>query len=126
MACGQGDARKVKLGAPVRTVIIEKPQVYRANLSKGDPNDLITLAIRVGRYAEHFEHSGARVALALPKNWKGQQPKSVTEARARRDLSPSSLRVALESLRYVAASSHNDVWDAIGLGLAAFDLRLWA
>ncbi len=31
-------------------LVIEKPQIYRASKSKADPNDLITLAIQVGRY----------------------------------------------------------------------------
>lgn len=48
-------------------VIIERPQIYPR--SKGDPNDLITLAIQVGRYSERF--ANREVEHMLPHTWKG-------------------------------------------------------
>jgi hypothetical protein len=65
-------------------LIVELPQVYARSKSKGDPNDLIALAVVVGRLLERFD-MGLTV---LPRQWKGQCTKAVTEARLKRDLSP--------------------------------------
>lgn len=53
----------------VDRVFIERPQIYPR--SKGDPNDLITLAIQVGRYKERFAARGCAVEEILPHAWKG-------------------------------------------------------
>lgn len=127
VACGLGDASK--LGAKdrgVRTAIIERPKVYRALMSKGDPNDLITLAIQVGRYSQHLEERGVKVAHVLPQDWKGQQPKEVTQAQAERSLSLQERGVVADCMKFIAKSKQHNVWDAIALGRAAFAMRLWA
>lgn len=63
------------LGAPptegVTRVIVERPQIYRGRASKGDPNDLITLAIQVGQYTERYASRGLKVEHVLPHDWKG-------------------------------------------------------
>lgn len=62
------------LGVPpafIGQVIIERPQIYRGRASKGDPNDLITLAIQVGRYTERYDVPGGSVEHVLPHDWKG-------------------------------------------------------
>lgn len=84
--------------------IIELPQVYRKD--KANPNDLITLAVRVGRYVERV---GCPVDLIAPATWKGQLSKEVTKRRLQAALSPGEL------LNIPHASRH-DVWDAVGLG----------
>ncbi len=68
LACGLGEP---PLDAGVPRVWIERPQIYRGRAMKGDPNDLITLAIQVGRYAERFASRGCQVDTVLPHDWKG-------------------------------------------------------
>jgi hypothetical protein len=106
------------LGFPNHNIdraVIEKPQVYRRALSKGDPNDLITLAVQVGRYAERLEHGGARVDLVTPAEWKGQVPKDVHHQRIRKELTGRESD-AVDLAGAPSRKLHN-VLDAVGLGL---------
>lgn len=120
------------IGAPLHfdkpsLVVIEKPQVYpnRVQKKRVDPNDLITLAIGVGRYAQRFESEGATVTLVLPRIWKGQLPKEVHHRRIKKDLSPiESSRYDFAAKRYCATVLHN-MLDAIGLGQWAFSEGPW-
>jgi len=109
---------------PVSTVVIEKPQVYVASRSKGDPNDLITIAAVVGAVVMRawWGHPLHRPALVVykPAEWKGQVPKPkpgetyIIEERVRAKLSEEErARVALPT----AKSLHHNVFDAVGLGL---------
>ena len=109
----------------ISLAIIECPQVYPGRNSKGDPNDLIVLAVRVGRYQERLEAAGARVTLVLPRAWKGTVPKDIHNARVIRDLSPEAAAVVLEGCRGVVASKVNNIIDAIGLGSWAFRSGPW-
>lgn len=94
------------------TLVIERPQVYRAGKSKGDPNDLVDVAIAVGRWIGTYPDADR--ILYTPDEWKGQVPKAVCHARARAALSVEELaRVpALPKTRGLP-----DMWDAIALGL---------
>lgn len=70
----EGGLVRCGLGMPpefVGRVLVERPQVYQGRASKGDPNDLITLAIQVGRYTERYERTGCVVEHVLPHDWKG-------------------------------------------------------
>lgn len=97
--------------------MIEKPQIYRATKSQGDPNDLITLAVMVGQYWERASSRGAiSCLLVLPSEWKGQVPKQIHEKRILGALSGQELsRVPGRS--ELAASKRHNVIDAVGLGL---------
>lgn len=100
----------------VNIVVIEKPQVYRQHLLKGDPNDLISLAIVVGAIANDFkrEWPSVYVEMLLPREWKGQTPKKVSVERTQCALTPRETRkVELPK----AKSLHHNVWDAVGIGL---------
>src|SRR6185312_16842694 len=124
--CGLGDPRRVKFPEVPRAVLIECPQVYRHHLSKGDPNDLIKLAVGVGRYAEFFENRGAKVALVLPAEWKGQIPKEVHHARVMSALTRHEAAKLLEGCKFVADGKRHNVMDAVALAKAGFEKRLWA
>lgn len=90
------------------TTVIEIPQVYSVDRSKGDPNDLVGLAVKCGRLQER--HSGlGPVELVLPRAWKGQLPKEVCWNRALEVLYP-------EELSRIEGRDHN-MRDAISLGL---------
>lgn len=105
-ACGaERDASAVPVGGDL--VVIERPQIYRASKSKGDPNDLITLALLAGRYQERALVAGARVELVLPAAWKGSVPKAVHNKRVLASLTPQE--------RALVPDDHNAI-DAAGLG----------
>lgn len=95
--------------------ILERPQVYRQAQQKGDPNDLITLAIQIGRYVERLETAGTKTALVLPNTWKGQVPKDVHHRRIVAKLSPDEAARVASRLEHVAESKRHNVLDAVGL-----------
>lgn len=96
---------------------IERPQIYRASQSKGDPNDIVTLAIQVGQYKERLEARGVKVTLVLPTTWKGQLKKEIHHARILGSLPEVEKVRVVKSLETVAKSHRHDTLDAIGLGL---------
>lgn len=93
-------------------LVIERPQVYPDH--KANPDDLITLAIDVGRRA-----ALARCKTTIyirPRQWKGQVPKTIHNARVLAMLKPEETRTFLSLTQNVGTKIHN-VIDAIGLGL---------
>lgn len=95
-------------------LVIEKPQTYVQSKWKGDPNDLIDLAVVVGQLKERAENFGAPTVLYRPREWAGQVPKEIRWARAQKLLSDDELsRIEWPKQKGL---KHN-VWDAIGIGL---------
>jgi hypothetical protein len=90
-------------------VVIERFQVYPH--SKGDPNDLLTLSGVAGAVVGHYR--GSKVTSYLPRQWKGQVPKHVTESRVTRALAVEEKA----SVTWPAKSLCHNVYDAIGIGL---------
>jgi hypothetical protein len=90
----------------VKVAVIEKPQVYQGALQKGDPNDLIDLAILVG--AVYGQLLADHVLLPTPAQWKGQAPKPVHHERIRKRV-PGLGRCSKDAL------------DAVGLCLYGVD-----
>src|SRR5690606_34499634 len=76
--------------SPLRAVI-ESPQVYAASKSKGNPNDLVDVALAAGAWAGEAARLGAEVKMVAPREWKGQLSKVVTRERARAVLAPAEL-----------------------------------
>jgi len=93
-------------------VVIELPQVYRRTLSKGDPNDLINLAVVCGAIAAQFPN----VRFVRPAEWGKQIPKAIKNTRALAMLSDEEK----SRIEYPKAKSlsHN-VLDAVAIGLWA-------
>ncbi len=116
--CGVGDPRAENLTAS--KVILERPQYYPGN-GKGDPNDLITLAIQVGEYLEFYSRRGAAVYMVLPRVWKGQVPKQIHHARLFSALSPREQNIVSICGAAVPASKRHNMMDAVGLGLWKLD-----
>jgi hypothetical protein len=116
-ALGETEERLVEL-------VIEVPQAYSGrDKQKGDQNDLILLALTVGAIAGHFWPD--QLTTYLPREWKGQLPKDVSERRSREELRESE--VSLVKLPK-AKSLHNNVWDSVGIGLFHLNkrkLRAW-
>jgi hypothetical protein len=98
------------VGAWTGKAVIEFPQFYsRRALGKGDPNDLLNLAAVVGAITTHYLYP----VIVRPREWKGQAPKDVTEARVRKELS----KVEMARVDLPAKSLRHNVFDAIGIGL---------
>jgi hypothetical protein len=97
---------------PAGDCIIEIPQVYPGQQQRGDQNDLIKLAVMVGRYADRATACGFRVKLFKPREWKGQLPKDVCWRRVRETLTP----LELDNLEKLPKSKAHNMHDAIGLG----------
>jgi len=113
----EGGVRDLPDREAIGRAIIERPQVYRASKSKGDPNDLITLAIGVGQVKERLESRGVTVELVLPTTWKGQIPKEIHHRRIVELLTEKEgLRLNACLSRHSAGIRHN-LLDAVGLGL---------
>lgn len=94
-----------------RVALIEVPRVYPERRDE-DPNDLITLAIRVGCYVRALSGMGFVCLGVEPRKWKGQLPKAAHHARLLRDYPLIG--------RAVAANVENEnkrhnVYDAFGL-----------
>lgn len=101
----------------IRSAVVERPQVYVQWRQKGDPNDLVEIALLAGEVVGWLRNHLGRVEAAypLPSEWKGQLKKEVTTPRVRAALSPEELS-RVEMLRAVNTLGHN-VWDAVGIGL---------
>lgn len=97
------------------SLVIEKPQIYQGRKQKGDPNDLIDLAIEVGVLSTLF--SDGTVTLVKPREWKGQVPKEVMLKRILSKLTADELQL-IKGLGLSKSQSHNVV-DAVGIGLWA-------
>jgi hypothetical protein len=101
----------------VRTVVIELPQVYPFGQGKGDPNQLITLAVIVGDLRGFYRRQGCIVQLVKPRTWKGTVPKKIHNERVLRKLSSEELDILPKRPR--AKDYDHNMVDAIGLGLWA-------
>jgi hypothetical protein len=97
-------------------LVIEKPQVYASAFQKGNQNDLIDVAVTVGRIQQAYQdHYADEAIIILPNKWKGTKKKLVTIqdiialAKERDEFSKVDLRG-------VPKKEHEDVWDAVGIG----------
>lgn len=94
-------------------VIIEEPQAYQGRRAKGKPQDILDLAIYVGKLEEHFRPFTKSIKSVKPARWKGQLDKKLCHARAKAKLSERELGIV-----EVANLDHNGM-DAVALGLWA-------
>lgn len=92
-------------------LVLEVPQVYHQRFQKGDQSDLIEVAGVAGALSSVLaadRHYGY-----LPRQWKGQVPKEIHNARVLSKLSGSETA----NIQPCAASLRHNVLDGIGLGL---------
>ncbi len=102
----------VEFRRPLDALIVEVPQVYQARLLKGDPNDLVSVALVAGATLQ----LPALIRLAVsPHQWKGNVPKEVTRSRVLFGISPAERLLISES--GVAPSLQHNIYDAVGIGL---------
>lgn len=93
-------------------VAIEVPQVYHQSKQKGDPNDLINIALFVG--AASVATATGEVHTYRPAEWKKQVPKDAMVERIKKKLTPEE-RARVDLPR--AKGLHHNIWDAVGIGL---------
>lgn len=91
-------------------LVIELPQVYGER--KTDPNDLILLAVLVGRVQNLV---GVETQLVKPREWKGQVPKDVMVRRVWKALTEEE-RERIQEPR--CRSLRHNLLDGVGIGLA--------
>lgn len=97
-------------------LVIERPQHYPGGV-KCDPNDLITLAVKVGRVEEFV---GARMLLeVVPRKWKGTVPKAIVAHRVEQAMreSPAQYSAFLRGVKPSPKSKQHNVIEAVGIGL---------
>lgn len=66
---------------PLDILAIERMQIYTTDKSKGDPNDLIPLAMLGGAVLARLY--AREILLPTPASWKGQVPKTIHHQRIR-------------------------------------------
>lgn len=111
LCCFPGFVTLHSLCYKVDWLAIEKPQVYRQSRLKGDPNDLIDVAIVVGQVMARVDRPAD---LYRPRDWKGTVDKNVM---CRRIESRLDVNERASVWLPKAKSLQHNVWDAIGIGL---------
>lgn len=91
-------------------VVIEIPQVYQQRLLKGDPNDLVDVAVIAGAAAATVVPF-ATPQLIRPHVWKGNRPKAVDNWHTFEVLDDE------EKSKIPSGAKRHNVLDAVGIGL---------
>lgn len=94
-------------------VILEQPVVYDRRAWKGDPNDLVKVAIAGGAAAAALN---GEVEFVTPQRWKGGVPKKIHQPRIMNELTESERRFVVGC---GPKSLIHNVIDAVGIGLWA-------
>lgn len=102
----------IVMTAHAERVVAELPQVYQRGKSKGNPNDLIDLALALGRFT-----GGVTCEYVLPAQWKGQIPKTIHHQRMRAALWPTELIALDESTSGELKTQIHNLYDSVCLGL---------
>lgn len=99
---------------PPEYMVVEKMQVYRQGLAKGDPNDLIDLSILGGALWTSIQPKA--VSFPVPRQWKGQVPKDVLIQRVIKELSKQEETILRSDVDHVPSGLRHNVYDAVCLG----------
>jgi len=100
-----------------RDVVIEIPQIYRASKSKGDPNDLIPVAIVAGAVGVMLRGPTASVRMFTPHVWKGSVPKPIVHSRVFAVLNDQELENLAFARDRTPKGSQLDLLDAVSIGI---------
>lgn len=117
-ACGVGTWDTIPVGGLGVTVVIERPQIYRAIKSKADPNDMVKLGWIAGEIAQRARAAGSTVGQyddhPRPQEWKGGVEKEMMIRRIWKHLPPNE-RAVVDVVK-CAATLRGNMIDAIGIG----------
>lgn len=97
-----------------RIVVVEVPQIYQQRHWKGDPNDLVDVAVIVGVVVAAAS-AYTKPQLVKPHSWKGNRPKATDNMYTLSLLKPDELKVVEDC--GVSKSKLHNVIDAVGIGL---------
>ncbi len=107
-------------------MVIERPKIYPARNMKGDPNDIVTLALQVGGYMYQFGTFGhATVKTIYPHEWKQQVPKDIHHPRIWRKLNIQEQAIVDQAGRGLNKKALGDMFDAIGIGQYAAEMGMF-
>jgi hypothetical protein len=101
-------------------LVIEKPRVYQQRKQKGDPNDLLDIALVIGVIVKGVPHHN--VIAVEPRTWKGtiRKPRHleayVVHTRLMTSLSEGELAQYVKGLQRCSPSLRHNVADAVGIG----------
>jgi hypothetical protein len=99
--------------------VVEKPQVYPQRHWRGDPNDLIQIALVAGSVASTYGQK--KLVLVKPHDWKGTRDKDADNDYTMKNLTATEKQVVAR-LELPKTLLHNAI-DAVGLGLWHLDRR---
>ena len=101
-------------------LVLEVPRIY-PNRSKGDPNDIVELALTAGEIRGHYRPLVTSIIEVFPASWKGQVPKDIHHARVLRELGEDERRLLdVEKRKPTKTNPHgydHNMLDAVALGL---------
>ena len=101
-------------------LVVEVPQVYVQRKQKGDPNDLIDLALFIGVITKSVPHYAAHTV--LPRQWKGTIRKTrhlqeyIVHKRLMESLPDAEVERYADGLRRAPPHLRHNVADAVGIG----------
>lgn len=122
VACGLGDPRDSGhvRAAKIRKLIVERPHQH----GRARPKDLITLALRAGRWAGVFGFKDEDVDYIEPMVWKGTRNKDQTKPLILAKLAPYEEVIVKQAIatggpkgRAMAEGKQHNMLDGIGIGL---------
>ena len=93
--------------------VIEEPRIYPLGRGKGDPNDILKLALTVGDLRGFYRRHGLHVELVTPRRWKGTVPKAIHGERVLAALAPDEVAI----LPTLPKTKRHNMVDAIGIGV---------
>lgn len=104
----------------VQYLVLEVPRIY-PHRSKGDPNDIVDLALTAGEIRGHYRELGCHVIETFPSMWKGTVPKEIHHARVLDKLADDEKRLLdVEKRKATKTNPHgydHNMLDAVALGL---------
>jgi hypothetical protein len=117
VACGLGDPRSSEkhVAEEIHDVWIESPVIYPR--SKADPNDVLKLALKAGRWAGIYETLVVVQHFVKPADWKGQLSKDICHARMWARISEAEKEIVDLGVRKLSASKRHNVLDAVAFGV---------
>ncbi len=124
VACGACAYDSGSTWTNVDAVVAELPQRYPDD--PVNPNNLITLAYRLGVVVGPLVARGVPVELVLPRVWKGGNiPKPQHHPRIVAKLRPAERAVYDRALGALGAKARTDLTDAVGIGQWALMTKRW-
>lgn len=102
-------------------LVIEKPRVYQQRKQKGDPNDLVDLALFIGVITKGLPHHA--LLTVEPRAWKGtiKKPRHLeaykVHSRLMTSLDALELAHYVHGLQRCPPSLRHNVADAVGIGV---------